>query len=110
MLQGATRDGGKVLLHCSQGVSRSAALAIAHLMWRTGQPFDEAFSAVKQRRGIVNPNIGFTCQVLCCRLAVFRVFRVYERREWKEGSESHAPMHTQGGRGRQGACIHAVSL
>ena len=61
--QEARGEGGRVLLHCSQGVSRSAALAIAHHMWRTGQTFDEAFAAVKAQRGIANPNIGFTCQV-----------------------------------------------
>ena len=61
--QAARDKGGHVLLHCSQGVSRSAALAIAHHMWQADLPYDEAFSAVKAARGIANPNLGFTCQV-----------------------------------------------
>ncbi|KAK9799431.1 hypothetical protein WJX73_010178 [Symbiochloris irregularis] len=63
-IEGAHKQGGRVLLHCSQGVSRSAALAVAHHMWRTGMPYDEATNAVKAQRGVVNPNIGFMCQLL----------------------------------------------
>ncbi len=50
-------------MHCSQGVSRSAALVIGYLMWKLGQPYDEVYQAVKAMRGVANPNIGFTCQV-----------------------------------------------
>ena len=60
----ALKSGGRVLVHCSQGVSRSATLVIAYLMWRSGSSYDEVFSQVKQARGVANPNIGFTCQLL----------------------------------------------
>ena len=52
-----------MLLHCSQGVSRSASLAIAYLMWKQNSTFDSTLAAVKAIRGVANPNIGFTCQV-----------------------------------------------
>ena len=52
-----------MLLHCSQGVSRSASLAIAYLMWKQNTTFDNTLAAVKAIRGVANPNIGFTCQV-----------------------------------------------
>ena len=61
--QAAKERNGKVLLHCSQGVSRSASLAIAYLMWKQNTPFDNTLAAVKAIRGVANPNIGFTCQV-----------------------------------------------
>ena len=61
--QAAKARDGRVLLHCSQGVSRSASLAIAYLMWKQNSTFDSTLAAVKAIRGVANPNIGFTCQV-----------------------------------------------
>ncbi|BDA50988.1 Protein-tyrosine-phosphatase MKP1 [Coccomyxa sp. Obi] len=63
-IEAARSSGGHVLLHCSQGVSRSATLAIAYLMWKRSRPFDEVLTSVKAIRGVANPNIGFTCQLL----------------------------------------------
>ena len=54
---------GKALVHCTQGVSRSPALCIAYLMWKQCLTYEDAFSRVKDCRGIVNPNLGFVCQV-----------------------------------------------
>ncbi|EFJ42833.1 MAP kinase phosphatase 1 [Volvox carteri f. nagariensis] len=63
-IDSALHSGGRILVHCSQGVSRSATLVIAYIMWRSGKPYDEVFAAVKAVRGVANPNIGFTCQLL----------------------------------------------
>ena len=62
-MQEALKSKGKVLIHCSQGVSRSTTLLIAFLMWRSNQAYDETFQQVKAMRGVANPNIGFICQV-----------------------------------------------
>ena len=56
--------GGRVLVHCSQGVSRSAALCIAYVMHTQGASFDAAFGLVKRIRGVASPNMGFACQLL----------------------------------------------
>ncbi|KAF3779546.1 Protein-tyrosine-phosphatase [Nymphaea thermarum] len=64
------QQGGRVLVHCCQGVSRSTSLVIAYLMWRDGRSFDEAFEYVKSARPTTNPNVGFTCQLLQCQKRV----------------------------------------
>ncbi|KAI9113835.1 hypothetical protein K1719_015086 [Acacia pycnantha] len=63
-------QGGRVLVHCCQGVSRSSSLVIAYLMWREGQSFEDAFQYVKTARGVTNPNMGFACQLLQCQKRV----------------------------------------
>ncbi|XP_068668835.1 protein-tyrosine-phosphatase MKP1-like [Aristolochia californica] len=64
---------GRVLVHCCQGVSRSTSLVIAYLMWREGQSFEDAFQYVKAARGIADPNMGFTCQLLQCQKRVHAI-------------------------------------
>ena len=54
---------GVVLVHCVAGVSRSAAVVVAFLMWALGLPFLEARARVKAARPIVNLNLGFSLQV-----------------------------------------------
>lgn len=66
-------QGGRVFVHCCQGVSRSTSLVIAYLMWREGQSFDDAFQYVKAARGIADPNMGFACQLLQCQKRVHAV-------------------------------------
>jgi len=39
-------DGARVLVHCSQGVSRSCGLVIAYLMWLRLWDFPTAFAEV----------------------------------------------------------------
>ncbi|KAK0446924.1 protein-tyrosine phosphatase-like protein [Armillaria borealis] len=52
----------KVLVHCFQGVSRSATVVCAYLT-STGMTAKEAVKFVKSKRGIVQPNTGFTRQL-----------------------------------------------
>ncbi|GMI21926.1 hypothetical protein TrRE_jg5651, partial [Triparma retinervis] len=55
---------GVCAVHCTQGVSRSAALAIAYLMVVEGMTYREGFDHVKGRRKVANPNVGFICNLL----------------------------------------------
>lgn len=57
------RETGKVLVHCAQGVSRSAAVLIGYLMHHTRISFTEALAKAQQARPVVNPNEGFVLQL-----------------------------------------------
>jgi len=51
--------GDNVLVHCQQGVSRSASIVIAYLIRDHSMTYDDAFDLVKQRRQCIKPNSGF---------------------------------------------------
>ena len=63
-LEETRRQNGKALVHCRQGVSRSATLVIAYLIKSFGLPLVLAKDVVKQRRPVINPNLGFV-DALC---------------------------------------------
>jgi protein-tyrosine phosphatase len=52
-------SGGRVLVHCRMGVSRSATIVIAYLMASGFISYRKAFDHVKERRIKVSPNLGF---------------------------------------------------
>ncbi|AWP06771.1 putative dual specificity protein phosphatase 26-like [Scophthalmus maximus] len=62
-IHGALSRGGKVLVHCHVGVSRSATLVLAYLMLKQNLTLVEAICAVKENRG-VGPNRGFLRQLI----------------------------------------------
>lgn len=59
----ALAGGGKVLVHCYFGVSRSATLVIAYIMKKHDTSFATAFEIVKSKRRFVGPNPGFLAQL-----------------------------------------------
>lgn len=58
-----TNERGGVLVHCVAGVSRSASVVIAYLMWKNKINFESAFRIVRQARPIVEPNSNFVNQL-----------------------------------------------
>ena len=76
----AHSSGGKVLVHCVAGMSRSVSLVLAYLVQREPRMrLAEALRLVKQKRTVVSPNPCFMEQ-----LARFEV----RRSEKKKGSLS----------------------
>ncbi len=57
------QNGGKILVYCRAGQSRSAALCMAYFIKYHKLSFDDAFQYVKARRPIIHPNIGFVRQL-----------------------------------------------
>lgn len=56
-------SGGKVMIYCRAGMSRSASLCIAYFMRHKGMNLEEAFEYVKNCRPIIHPNVGFMRQL-----------------------------------------------
>ncbi|KAF9444655.1 phosphatases II [Macrolepiota fuliginosa MF-IS2] len=53
------RSGRNVLVHCQQGVSRSAAVILAYLIRNRGMTYDSAYAYLKRKRACVKPNPTF---------------------------------------------------
>ncbi|KNC47602.1 uncharacterized protein AMSG_11722 [Thecamonas trahens ATCC 50062] len=63
-------EGGACFLHCSQGVSRSIALATAYLMHTLDMDYEPAAAKIKAIRPVADPNAGFVFQLLEWRARV----------------------------------------
>jgi atypical dual specificity phosphatase len=59
----AVEKGGRVLVHCNAGVSRSSTFVIAYIMRFHQKRFNDAFSQVKSARSSIRPNDGFMKQL-----------------------------------------------
>jgi protein-tyrosine phosphatase len=60
----AMRDpNARILVHCMQGVSRSASVVAAYLMAVYGWTPQQAVQFVKSKRRIADPNSGFVAQL-----------------------------------------------
>lgn len=57
-------SGGRVLVHCQAGISRSATICLAYLIHARRVRLDEAFEFVKRRRQVISPNLAFMGQLL----------------------------------------------
>eukprot|EP00298_Acanthocystis_sp_HF-20_P005156 c15415_g1_i1.p1 GENE.c15415_g1_i1~~c15415_g1_i1.p1 ORF type:complete len:710 (+),score=295.18 c15415_g1_i1:38-2167(+) len=53
----------KVLVHCFQGVSRSATIVFAYLMLQYSWGYEKIYTHVREKRPIVEPNTGFMIQL-----------------------------------------------
>lgn len=58
------RGGGKVLVHCVAGVSRSASIVLAYLLKFHFKSLRESFHFLAAKRALVRPNLGFWRQLI----------------------------------------------
>lgn len=57
------QSGGKVLVHCEAGISRSPTICMAYIMWTQRLRLEAAFDIIKQRRHVISPNFSFMNQL-----------------------------------------------
>lgn len=63
-IEAALTAGGKVLVHCHQGVSRSVTVCLAYIIFKERKTFDTVFKEAREKRGISSPNFGFQVQLM----------------------------------------------
>lgn len=56
-------NNNKILFHCAEGISRAPALVVAYLIRRKKMKYEKALSLMKEKRSIVDINIGFLIQL-----------------------------------------------
>ncbi|KAK6349040.1 tyrosine protein phosphatase yvh1 [Orbilia blumenaviensis] len=59
----ATQGGGSVLVHCAMGISRSATICTAYLIYKRQIPSEVAMEIIRQSRPIICPNLAFRRQL-----------------------------------------------
>ena len=62
-IRDALSIGGSVLVHCFQGVSRSASIILAYLITYNNMSLPQSLRFLKQKRPQINPNPGFLQQL-----------------------------------------------
>ncbi|XP_048585365.1 dual specificity protein phosphatase 1 isoform X2 [Nematostella vectensis] len=73
-------SGGRVLVHCQAGISRSATICLAYLISRLNFRLDEAYEYVKKRRSVISPNFNFMGQLLHYETQTMRLDNELEER------------------------------
>ena len=97
----APAAGGVVLVHCAQGVSRSATLVAGYLMWAEKLPCEAALATVRAARPVADPNEGFLLQLRefgdsGCNLAAWRGWgrAAFERSLRRDSASGRRVVHT----------------
>eukprot|EP00801_Mesodinium_rubrum_P000752 Mrub_00752.p1 GENE.Mrub_00752~~Mrub_00752.p1 ORF type:complete len:867 (+),score=144.70 Mrub_00752:169-2601(+) len=55
---------GRVFVHCYQGVSRSVTVCMAYNIYLHNISYQDCLISMRKTRGICNPNMGFTVQLM----------------------------------------------
>ena len=62
-IQDCYKIGGKILIHCASGISRSVTICVVYLMVKCDLSYEESLSIVENCRPGANPNVGFRHQL-----------------------------------------------
>ena len=62
-IKSALDKGGRVLVHCAAGISRSSTIVCAYLMQQNSWTFDKAWAYGQSKRAKMYPNSGFQSQL-----------------------------------------------
>ena len=60
----AKKEGGRVYIHCVQGISRSTTMCLCYMMFTQKISLDDGLKFIRERRSIANPNMTFMAQLI----------------------------------------------
>eukprot|EP01080_Neovahlkampfia_damariscottae_P005123 gene5123-8721_t len=63
-IEQAISNGGKVYVHCVQGISRSSTFVLSYLIWKEKIGFKKLYENLKTIRPVSSPNPGFLVQLM----------------------------------------------
>eukprot|EP00299_Pterocystis_sp_00344_P010008 c437_g1_i1.p1 GENE.c437_g1_i1~~c437_g1_i1.p1 ORF type:complete len:212 (+),score=34.81 c437_g1_i1:27-638(+) len=63
-IESSLSKGGRCLVHCQAGRSRSVTIAAAYIIYKERCSPDEALRIIKAVRNVASPNIGFVKQLI----------------------------------------------
>ncbi|GBG32054.1 Dual specificity protein phosphatase [Hondaea fermentalgiana] len=58
-IQDCLDNGGRVMVHCRKGISRSVSIVAGYLMYERGANLVEALTLIRRRRKVADPNVWF---------------------------------------------------
>uniref|UniRef100_A0A914CCK3 Uncharacterized protein n=1 Tax=Acrobeloides nanus TaxID=290746 RepID=A0A914CCK3_9BILA len=59
----AVSTGGRVLVHCNAGISRSTTLVLVYFMFKEKKSLNSALAHIRNVRNVARPNMGFMMQL-----------------------------------------------
>ncbi|GAA5916420.1 hypothetical protein JCM6882_001556 [Rhodosporidiobolus microsporus] len=87
-IDSALTAGGRVLVHCGDGISRSPAIVTAYVMIKTGLTHEDAFQFVQARRFCVAPRTEFIHQLEAYRPIILATQAVAADRNAQAGQRA----------------------
>ena len=63
-MQKAKEEGGRVYVHCVQGISRSSTICLCYMIFTNKITLENGLAFVRQQRQIANPNTTFMVQLI----------------------------------------------
>ena len=79
-MDGAFKEKGKILVHCTAGRSRSAGVLAAFMILKLGMTYDSSIQKIKEARKWIDINIGFEKQLRSLEptAAPYRLYGTYD--------------------------------
>jgi hypothetical protein len=63
-MEEAKKEGGRVYVHCVQGISRSTTMCLCYMIYTQKMTLEDGLKLIRDKRQIANPNMTFMAQLI----------------------------------------------